>query len=452
MTEQATTLRRSLGLGGIVLFGLASMAPMIVFGTFGLLAVESKGTVAGAYVLALAAILLTAYSYGRMASIHPVSGSAYTYTRRSIGARAGFLVGWAVLLDYFFLPMVIWLIGATYLATALPGVPHWVWIVAFIVLTSGINIIGIQLASRVNVILMVAQLLIVAAFMALAVRYAIAATGAGSLFSVEPFFRPGVPISATLAGAALAAFSFLGFDAVSTLAEETIEPRKTMPRAIFLIAVIGGAIYVAAAYVTELAHPSDMFANEDAGAFDIAKRIGGDVFVTAFLVGLVVSQFTAALSAQASVGRLLYAMGRDGMLPRRIFGYLHAGFRTPVFNIAAAGLFGFLALFLDETTSTSFINFGAFTAFTFVNLAVIGHYLRHRGDGIPRGIVLWLLVPALGAIFDLALLANLDRDAQILGVSWLALGVVYLAYLTRGFRSPPPDLDIEAAGGDTERG
>jgi amino acid transporter len=452
MTEQKTTLDRSLGLGGVVLFGLAYMAPMIVFGTFGVLAVKSEGTAAGAYVLALAAILLTAYSYGRMVSIHPVSGSAYAYTRRSVDARAGFLVGWAVLLDYFFLPMVIWLIGAAYLAAALPAVPHWVWVVAFIVLTTAINVIGIQFASRINVVLMVAQFLIVGAFVALAVRYVVVATGADSLLSVEPFFRPGVPISATLAGAALAAYSFLGFDAVSTLAEETVEPRKTMPRAIFLIAVIGGAIYVVAGYVTELAHPSDSFADVDAGAFEIARHIGGDVFVTVFLVGMVVTQFTAGLSAQASVGRLLYAMGRDGVLPKRIFGYLHKGFRTPALNIAAAGLFGLLALVLDETTSTSFINFGAFTAFTFVNLSVIGHYLRHKGDGTRRGVLLWILVPALGAAFDLALLASLDSDAQILGASWLTLGVVYLAVLTRGFRRPPPDLDIEAAEGATERG
>ena len=451
MADPQPTLRRSLGLGAVVLFGLAYMAPMIVFGTFGVLADKSEGTAAGAYAVALAAIVLTAFSYGRMASIHPVSGSAYSYTRRSIDARAGFLVGWAVLLDYFFLPMVIWLIGATYLGAALPDVPGWIWIVAFVVLTSAINIVGIRFASRVNVVLMVAQFAIVAAFMALAARYVVLASGAASLLSVEPFFRPGVPVSATLAGAALAAYSFLGFDAVSTLAEETIEPRKTMPRAILLIAVIGGAIYIAASYLTELAHPADSFANEDAAAFEIARHIGGDLFVTVFLVGMVVTQFTAGLSAQASVGRLLYAMGRDRVLPRRVFGFLDGRFGTPVFNIVLAGLFGFLAVGLDETTSTSFINFGAFTAFTFVNLSVIGHYLRHRGDGARRGLVPWLMVPGLGALFDLALLASLDRDAQILGVSWLALGVVYLACLTRGFRTPPPDLDIEAADGATER-
>ena len=107
----ATTLRRSLGLPAVILFGLAYMAPIIVYGTFGILAEKSQGTVAMSYLLALVAVLLTAISYGRMANLYPVAGSAYSYTRRAIGAHVGFLVGWAVLLDYFFIPMVIWLIG-----------------------------------------------------------------------------------------------------------------------------------------------------------------------------------------------------------------------------------------------------------------------------------------------------------------------------------------------------
>jgi putrescine importer len=103
------TLDRSLGLRSIVLFGLAYMAPMIVLGTFGAIAEETGGAVPSAYVLALIAMLFTAYSYGRLAATYPVAGSAYTYVRRAIDDRVGFLVGWATLLDYFFLPMVIWL-------------------------------------------------------------------------------------------------------------------------------------------------------------------------------------------------------------------------------------------------------------------------------------------------------------------------------------------------------
>jgi len=133
-------LNRTLGLWSVVLFGLAYMTPMIVFGTFGALADISQGTTAMAYIIAAAAISLTAISYGTMARTYPVAGSAYTYARKSINSSVGFLVGWAVLLDYFFLPMVIWLIGAAYLHSAFPSIPSFVWIIGFIVLTTGVNV------------------------------------------------------------------------------------------------------------------------------------------------------------------------------------------------------------------------------------------------------------------------------------------------------------------------
>jgi amino acid transporter len=287
--SQPVKLERALGLWSVVLFGLAYMTPMIVFGTFGALASVSQGTTAMAYLIASAAILLTALSYGIMARVYPVAGSSYTYARKSISPSVGFLVGWAVLLDYFFLPMVIWLIGAAYLTSAFPTIPAWVWIVAFIALTTAVNVVGIVFANRVNFILMLVQLGVLTAFIVLAGRYVMAASGPGGLVSVEPFFKAGVPFSASVAGAAVAAYSFLGFDAVSTLTEETRDARRTMPRAILIIALAGGLIFIAASYVTQLAHPGAEFASVDAAATEIAKAIGGDMFVTLFLATLVVA-------------------------------------------------------------------------------------------------------------------------------------------------------------------
>ena len=171
------TLDRSLGLRSVVLFGLAYMAPMIVLGTFGAIAEETGGAVPSAYVLALIAMLFTAYSYGRLAATYPVAGSAYTYVRRTIDDRVGFLVGWATLLDYFFLPMVIWLIGATYLQQGFPDVPLWLWVVGFIVLTTILNVIGIRVADKANLILMTFQMLVVAAFVVLSLRHVLLAEG-----------------------------------------------------------------------------------------------------------------------------------------------------------------------------------------------------------------------------------------------------------------------------------
>ncbi len=442
MPTHEPALTRTLGLRAVVLFGLAYMTPLIVLGIFGIIAETTAGATPSAYLLALGAMLFTAYSYGRMARTYPVAGSAYTYVRRAIDSRAGFLVGWAVLLDYFFLPMVIWLIGAAYLSAQFPGVPFPLWVLAFIVLTTVLNVLGIKVAQRANALLMTFQILVLVFFVLLAVRSLVAGSGAGSLFAVTPFLNGDSTVSGIAAGAAIAAYSFLGFDAVTTLTEETRDPRRAIPRAILLVALIGGGIFVLVAYVTQLVHPGGVFEDSSSAAFDIAGAIGGSLFGAVFLAGLVVAQFASGLAAQASVSRLLFAMGRDSVLPRRVFGRVHPRFHTPVAGVLLSGLVGLVALRLDVTTSTSFINFGAFTAFTAVNLSVIALFLRRRRTGERLPVLGYVVVPAVGAAVDLWLLTNLDGTAITLGLVWLAIGVGYLAVLTRGFRQAPPEVDF----------
>ena len=429
------TLQKQLHLRAVLLFGLAYMTPIIVLGIFGVIAVKSNGASAGSYLLATVAMLFTALSYGLMAKHFPVAGSAYTYVRKSLDSRLGFVVGWAILLDYLFLPLVIWLIGGAYLQGQFPGVPFWVWIVAYIVLTSALNVIGLKVADRTNFVLMTVQLLILLFFVILSITHLV--SGSQSLVSVTPFVGGG-GFSAIAAGAAVAAYSFLGFDAISTLTEETYDAERTIPKAIVRVAFIGGAIFIVVTYFVTLVSPGGTFDNADSLAADIAKTIGSSLFGAVFLTGLIVGQFTSGLAAQAAVARLLYAMGRDNVLPRRLFGWVSERFHTPVFNIALAGIIGLTAIFLDVATSTSFINVGAFTAFTLVNLSVIGYFLRHRGDRLSPW--RYILLPVIGAIIDIYLLTQLDSKALILGLSWLGIGIVYLLVLTRGLTREPPEM------------
>lgn len=443
---QTPHLTRTLKLPSLVLFGLAYLTPLIVLAIFGVIAEATGGASPSAYLLALIAMLFTAHSYGRMALAYPVAGSAYTYVGRSIEPRIGFLVGWAILLDYLFLPMVIWLIGGSYLNAQFPGVPIGFWILGFVLITTVLNIVGIRVAEKANYMLMAFQLLVIVIFVALTIGTLVSTAGTGALVSSEPFFNSTSSIGTIAAGAAIAAYSFLGFDAVTTLTEETIDPKKNMPRAIMLIALIGGAIFVSVSYVTQLIRPGGVFEDSASLASDIALQIGGQLFAAIFLAGLVVAQFASGLAAQASASRLLYAMGRDAVLPRRVFGYLNAKFRTPVFNLLITGAVGMVAVFLDVATSTSFINFGAFTAFTLVNVAVIAYYLRQRKAGTRLSPVSYLMVPAIGAVIDAFLLTQLDPTALTLGLVWLTLGVVVLGVITRGFRSAPPEMvDTEKA-------
>ena len=437
-------LQRTLSLGSVVLFGIAYMTPIIVLGTFGILAQSTAGMVPAAYLTALVAMFFTAMSYGRMASAFPVAGSAYSYVRKAISPKLGFIAGWAVLLDYLFLPMAIWLIGAAYLHSAFPAVPQWVWVLAFIGITTAINIIGLKLANGINALLMLVQFLVLIAFVALCIHY-IGGDASKPLWTITPFFNGQMQMPLIMSGAAIACYSFLGFDAVSTLTEETRDPRRTIPRAIMLITLIGGLIFVGVSYFVQIAHPSFEFADVDSAAYEIARNIGGDLFVSIFLIGLIVGQFASGLSAQASGSRLLFAMGRDGVLPKSFFGTLHARFGTPVNSILLCAVVALLALKLDVTTSTSFINFGAFLAFSLVNLSVIFHYWIGAKQRGVRELILFLLFPAIGLLADVWLMVSLDHLAIYLGVVWLAIGLVYLGFLTRGFSQQPPEMDFQEA-------
>nr|WP_128843626.1 APC family permease [Burkholderia catarinensis] len=428
-SDDGETLKRSLGFFSVLLFGLAFIAPLIVFGTYGVIAKASKNTAALSYVVATIGVVFTALSYGRLIRLFPTAGSAYTYASQMLNQRIGFLVGWAALLDYFFIPMLIWLLGASYLHIACPDVPQWIWIASFIITTTLLNILGIEVANRFNTILMLIQLTIIAVFIGLCWKYVAGNRGMGAFLDAKPFYNAAVPLGASMAGAAIAAYSFLGFDALSTLSEEAINPRRTIPRAILAVAMIGGVLYIGSAYFMYLAHPVPDFKVIDNAAFEIARNIGGDVFFAAVLTGIIVAHFAAGLSFQASVGRLLYALGRDNQLPIMPFGTLHPRFKTPAANLVISGAFGMVGLFLTIDTATSLVNFGAFLAFTAVNLCALKlTFDRERGDkaGIVRGIAF----PIIGAATSAAMLASLDRVALTFGCCWVAAGLAYM--LIRG--------------------
>lgn len=433
-------LERTLTLWPIVLFGLAYITPFIVLTTFGVFSEASNGTLATAYAITTVAMIFTAVSYGKMAREFPVAGSSYTYARHAIDSRVGFMVGWTILLDYFFLPMVVWLIGTAYLTEQFPDVPRWIFLVSFIVLTTVLNVLGIRLATRVNMLLLTFQVLVLVFFVLFSLSDVISDAGVTGVFAAHPFWNETSTLSAVSAGAALTAYSFIGFDAVSTFAEEAIEPRKTIPRAIVLTAAVAGTIFVLVAYFVQLVHPGGVFENSESAALDIARTVAGDFFAAVFLATVILAQFTAGIPIQAAGARLMFAMGRDGVLPRKVFAYVHPRFRTPVLNLLLTGAVGMVALFLSVSTSTSFINFGAFTAFAFVNISVIALYLRQRHE-VQRNPLSWILQPLIGLAVIVWLLLNLDAKALTAGVIWIVLGFLWMLYITRMFRQEPPEMD-----------
>ncbi|MDV8070681.1 APC family permease [Rhodococcus sp. IEGM 1366] len=438
---QSTSSGPPLKTPSLVLFGIAYMAPAVVLATFGVISVASNGSSASSYLLATTAMLLTALSYATLSRRFQLSGSAYSYVRRVLGPNTGFLAGWVLILDYLFLPMVIWLIGASFLSAQFPGVPMWVWIVIQAIVVSAVNVFGIKLADRLNTILLTFVTLVLIVFVALSLQQW--ANENTSVSVLSPFWNSDSSILAITAGAAIASYSFLGFDAITTLTGEAANPKHSIPRAIVITTLTMGAVFTIVSFAAELVASTTIITDQDSAAFDIGSRVGGNFLASAIVAALVVGGFASAIAAQAGSSRLLLAMGRDGVLLRNFFGYVHPVRKTPVLNIALTGLVGLTATQMTLTSSTSFINFGAFTAFTVVNVCAIVLAWRSEGSGQRR----WgkIFVASVASIVTLFLLFNLDGNALLFGSSWLVIGTIYLAVLTRGFRKEPPELALDEA-------
>jgi putrescine importer len=427
----ALTLARRLTPWSAALFGLSYICPTVVLSTFGILTQATQGVPAAAYLTATLAILLTALSYGRMAARWPAAGSAYSYVSSVANPAFGFIAGWVLLLDYFLVPMVICLFTAKAVEVVLPGISYRVWIIAIALFTSAVNVLGIQVANRVNLAITAAQFVVIGAMIVLCCL-ALRADASGA-FNLSPFVNSRTTLPLIMSGAAIAAYSFLGFDAVTTLSEETFEPRRSIPRATVFAAGASGTIYIVCSALMALAHPAAAFRDVDNAGYEILAAVAGRGFLPMFAVVLLA--FVASIMcAQASSARLLYAMGRDGTLPRAVLTYVHPRFRTPSLNIVLIGLAMLAGEWLDVDAAAACVNFGAFAAFTAVNLCVLYDHLGGRRE-LPGGI-LKVVQASAAALSTLWLIASLHRAALTVGALWLAAGLAYLLLRTASQRRP----------------
>src|SRR5699024_5526796 len=230
-------------------------------------------------------------------------------------------------------------------------------------------------------------------------------------------------------------FTFLGFDAVTSLSEETKDAKKTLPKAIYAIPLIGGLLYITASYLLHMVYPNvSVFIDPDSAYLEIAYEIGGIFLNSAFIAVALTAGFASAVASGSSGARILYAMGRENILPRRIFGYISPKYHTPVYNILLVALVAMTAIFFNLDTATSFVSFGAFFAFIVVNLSVTSHYFLKQGIRTPKGIVKYLILPLIGAILIFTLLLSLSVNALILGGVWVVIGFLYLVNQTKFFK------------------
>lgn len=438
-------LRRVLGLPALVFFGLVYMVPLTIFTTYGIVTELTGGRTAGAYLVTLLAMLFTAASYSFMVKRFPVAGSAYSYTNMAFGQNVGFLAGWSLLLDYLFLPMINYLLIGLFLNIAFPAVPAWAFVLASIALVTVLNVVGINSVAKTSNLIVGAQIVFIGVFVALSwqtlgngqpIDWLTPLSGDGS----APGFGP------LMAGAAVLCLSFLGFDAVSTLAEESRDARRDVPRAIILTTLFAGLLFTVLAYVSQLVLPGSTFANADAAANEVMLKAGGQFLANFFTAAYVAGSLGSALASQAAVSRILYTMGRDRVLPQRTFDHLSPRLGTPVFAILLVSAFSLLALVIDLSTLASLISFGALVAFSAVNLAVVKtHLMDDSAQRNLKGLLCYGAVPLVGLSLTLWLWTSLSALTLVIGLCWFALGLAYLAVLTAGFRRPVSLVDFSEA-------
>jgi len=254
-------------------------------------------------------------------------------------------------------------------------------------------------------------------------------TGDGTVSGANPVF----------AGAAILCLSFLGFDAVSTLSEEANDPRRSVPKAIMIATVVCGLIFFGLSYVSQLVFPSNQFADVDSGSLDVMTSAGGQFLNTFFTAAYIAGCIGSALTSQASVARILYAMGRDGIMPRKVFGHVSLRFATPTFAILVVSVISLVAIWIKLDFLASIVSFGALVAFSAVNLTVIKHYFVDEGE---KNVFNNLVLPVIGFGLTVWLWFNLSWLTLEVGLIWLAIGFVWLLAVTRGFTRPTPVLDM----------
>lgn len=425
-------LKRSLSLADLVIYGMIFMIPIAPFGVYGFVNQEAPGMVPLAYIIGMVAMLFTALNYGSMARAFPIAGSVYSYAQRGLHPNVGFLAGWLLLLDYLLIPPLLYIYAAMALNHLYPEIPKFVFIFAFLISATLVNLRGITFTARMNIVFLLSQLVVLGIFLSCAWTALHSGAGNGHL-TLAPLYNPtGFNFGLMMQAVSIAVLSFLGFDAISTLAEETKgDAGRSIGRAALISLLVMGGIFVAQTWLaTDLAAGMG-FTSADSAFYEIAAVAGGNWLASLTAVATALSWGVAvSITSQGAVSRLLFGMARDGKLPK-ILAKVHPKYRTPHLSIYLVAVLSLVIcyVFVDAIdTLTSLVNFGALSGFIILHVTVINFYWRRQKS---RNILSHLISPVLGFIITAAIMYNMGLQAQKLGFIWIVIGVVYLCVLNR---------------------
>ena len=444
-------LRRVLTLWDLVFYGIVLIQPIAPVPLYGVAQKLSDGHFALIILIAMFAMMITAVSYGRMAALYPAAGSAYTYVGKGLNPHLGFLAGWAMFLDYLLQP----LISTVWIATALherylPRVSFSMWAAIIATAITVLNLRGIRSSARTNKVLLFFMFGVIGVFVVLALRYLFYGQGWSGLFSLQPFYDPRTFNSHRIwTATSFAALTYIGFDGVTTLSEEVENPKRNVLLATVLVCVFTGVLGGFEVYLGQRVWPNwHTFPNLVTAFMDICHRVGGVFLFNAMGLILILAALGSGITGGLGAARLLYGMGRDNVLPRRIFGHISRNTGTPSHNILLIGFLSFGGAVVLNHIGDAYehagelLNFGAFLAFMGVNLATFWQFTVVAGSKYKRRVLSDTVLPLTGFVFCALIWWNLNSLAKTIGGIWFALGLVYAAVKTRGFRAGPVMIDF----------
>ncbi|MGA9041838.1 MAG: APC family permease [Terriglobales bacterium] len=449
-TTSAPSLRRTLTLSDLILYGIIVIQPTAPMPAYGVFSNAGGGHVVTTILIAMVAMVFTAMSYGRMARVYPSAGSAYTYVGRELHPSLGYVTGWSMVMDYILNPLICTIWSAKAMADLLSGTryqipyPGLLWPIFFAVLFTALNLRGVQTSARINKILCAIMGAVILAFFWYTIRYIFHLPQYPEAYFLRPFYNPQTfTISRVFHGTSVAVLTYIGFDGISTLSEEVENPRRNIFLATVLVCIITGFLAAAEVYGAQLLSSQYIFGvSEVENAFShVAAIAGGPMLTKVISLTLLIATIGSGMGSQLGAARLLYGMGRSNAIPRKFFGAIHPRTRIPANNVVFVGAIALVGAFLiSYDDGANLLNFGALIAFMGVNLAALTHYYI-RGNDRTLG---HLIPPVLGFVICFLLWISLSSKAKIFGAIWMVVGVAYGAWKTRGFKSDLVNFDVPA--------
>lgn len=433
-------LKRSVSTVDLLIYGLIFMVPIAPWAIFGTVYNAAAGMVPLVYLIGLVAMIFTALAYAQMAKSIPLAGSVFSYVGRGINPTFGFFAGWAILLDYLLVPTLLYVFAAESMIGIFPGSARWIWALIFVAINTVVNLLGISSLKLLNRVFLAIEVVFIVIFVIIAVIALNNGTIPGAEFTTAPIWDSSKVTGPLIASAlSIAVLSFLGFDGISTLAEESTGRRNSAGKAMIIALFIVAFFFVLETWLASaLAAGRASFGDSEAGNafFTLVQQASNSGWSTAFFVVNVLAIGIAnAMAAQAATSRLLYSMSRDRQLPK-FLSKINSRQVPQAAILTVSALSAILVLFFvgQIDVISSLVNFGALFGFMLLHVSVVVHYVVRKKS---KNYLLHLVVPVVGFIIIGYVLLNANDAAKIGGLVWLVIGLgVYLYYRWSGRKTP----------------